>query len=333
MQFKKIANLTAACAALLLCTAFWQQAPQSLPTGDYTLTLSGGMSLNKTVALSAHGHELTLKAEGISITGHLAGRDWTGYSAASLGGVFLRGVIQGEGMKGDGVVQYKSKSPLFVEFSLTPLTNLEAPAPVVHHTGNHNKMNGGGNGGFPDADPTKTIGGGGGDDNLLRDSRDGNEYRTVRIGNRTWTAENMRFNTNDGGAYFNSRSPKPSYGRHYTWTSAQKVCPPGWRLPSDEDWKELIEHLGENSAAQLKSKEGWNASGNGSNASGFDALPAGFFSSTTKAFDMQGDQASFWTSTEYFGPDAYAYAFNHSDKTPRRLSQPKTMAHSCRCVK
>lgn len=321
-------------ALFTVSTAFWWQQPQGLTDGEYTLSIFGGNApINKVMNLVTEGGEIDLRADGISIGGYVSGTELTAYSTA-MGGMLLHGSISGNTAKGDGVIQYKSKAPIYIDFSLTPKA---ANTTVVNNNNNSNPNNN--SGGFPNADPFSVPSGQGGNDNnsddkfgVLKDIRDGSEYKTVKIGNRVWTAENMRFNTNDGGSYFNTRNPKPIYGRHYTWTSAQKVCPSGWHLPTDDDWRELVSHLGPDAAAPLKAGDSWNNGGNGTNESGFAAYPAGFFSMSTRSFDFVGDQASFWTATEYFGPDAYAYVFNHSDKAPRRVSQAKTMGNSCRCV-
>lgn len=122
------------------------------------------------------------------------------------------------------------------------------------------------------------------------DQRDGKTYKTVKIDDMIWFAEN--FNYGDEGKY--------------DFETAKKICPKGWHLPSFAEWSGLIQHVcyaGEKSldfylpedsdgvaGEYLKAKEGWGnydgESGNGEDTFGFAALPGGsFWWSATKCDD------------------------------------------------
>lgn len=80
----------------------------------------------------------------------------------------------------------------------------------------------------------------------LKDERDGYEYRAIEIGGKTWLAENFRYQNQTiriKGIFIvnGSRVNTEDYGYLYTWDAAQAACPPGWHLPTDEEWKKLFE--------------------------------------------------------------------------------------------
>ena len=138
------------------------------------------------------------------------------------------------------------------------------------------------------------------------DSRDGQSYDVVKIGEQTWMAENLNFET--AGSFCpegDSRNCK-RLGRLYSWAEARSVCPDGWHLPTKADFEALVAATSENAAqssslsragAALKSRDGWFKKGNGSDALGFRALPAGYRGAEGK-FDGIGGYAYFWSVTE-----------------------------------
>ena len=146
------------------------------------------------------------------------------------------------------------------------------------------------------------------------DSRDGQSYDVVKIGNLVWMAENLNFET--AGSFCpegDARNCK-RLGRLYSWAEAKSVCPDGWRLPTKEDFESLVAATSEDAAqslspslaqsssqsragAMLKAKDGWFKKGNGSDALGFRALPAGYRGVDGK-FDGIGGYAYFWSATE-----------------------------------
>ena len=109
------------------------------------------------------------------------------------------------------------------------------------------------------------------------DPRDGQSYDIVKIGERTWFAENLNFAT-AGSVCPEGDSRKCSeYGRLYTWDDARAACPEGWQLPDSADFASLIAEAGGSATAgeKLKSTGGWFKKGNGSDALGFDTGIAG----------------------------------------------------------
>ena len=138
--------------------------------------------------------------------------------------------------------------------------------------------------------------------NTLKDLRDGQVYKTVKIGNQVWMAENLNYKTDSSFCYNDSAEYCAKYGRLYTWTAAMDACPDGWRLPGETDFKSLVKVVGgeKDAGTKLKSTSGWSdkdgKSGNGTDAFGFSALPAGM--GNAGIYGGEGYTTYFWGSTE-----------------------------------
>lgn len=123
----------------------------------------------------------------------------------------------------------------------------------------------------------------------LTDERDGKVYDLVWIGDRAWMAENLNFSTQSGSwIYANNPIYADLYGRLYNWETAMEACPPGWRLPTHEEWEALVQNLGgkENAGEILKSEEHL-------------SLTLGGFRLAQEAHSAAGHQGIYWSSTEH----------------------------------
>jgi uncharacterized protein (TIGR02145 family) len=130
------------------------------------------------------------------------------------------------------------------------------------------------------------------------DSRDGKSYKKVKIGNHVWMAENLNYDvpgdTTDV-CYERKSDSCAKYGRLYSWfttmngvaisnaipSGIQGVCPVGWHLPSDEEWRTLTGYCGNSLAVgtTLKSSTDWNSYAQrltGTDVYSFSALPGGY---------------------------------------------------------
>ncbi len=157
---------------------------------------------------------------------------------------------------------------------------------------------------------------------------DGNQYMTVKIGNQIWMAENLRStHYNDGtliqgvSVYDNDETNAKKYGRLYQWESISNpagLCPVGWHVASDEEWKELEMTLGMTRAES--NDTGWRKTSSESrklkkfdiayswtdkekeeiNLSGFSAIPSGARTRRDLILPFWGGgrYADYWTSTE-----------------------------------
>ncbi len=184
---------------------------------------------------------------------------------------------------------------------------------------------------------------------LLTDARDEQHiqvYKTVKICNddksscQTWMAQNLNYNYNEGTAKSYCYGDVPgncdTYGRMYVWEAAVNACPKDWHLPSTAEWNTLFTYVGKREVAgsKLKSKYGWNGSGNGEDSYGFAVLPAGFRNRSGK-YENAGNDASFWSSTEDNSDYAYYEYFRLDSSSVFEVNyyNTKYSAFSVRCLR
>jgi len=167
----------------------------------------------------------------------------------------------------------------------------------------------------------------------LTDNRDGQKYKTVKIGNQVWMAENLRFKIGDSWCYDNSEDNCAKYGRLYDWNTAMKACPSGWHLPSDEEWDNLVTASGGGDGVagmELKSASGWDK-GNGYDRKGFSALPGGA-RSTDGNFYSAGKDGNWWTATEFGSDNATRRDMIYDKFNVYKYVRDKGYGYSVRCV-
>ncbi|MBR4009182.1 FISUMP domain-containing protein [Fibrobacter sp.] len=133
----------------------------------------------------------------------------------------------------------------------------------------------------------------------LFDERDGQVYRTVKIGEQVWMAENLNYAT-DGSE---SCDKGVKFGTFYPYSVAKTVCPNGWALPSITRWSKLITAVGgeANAGVALKSIDGCKDSGNGMDVIGFSVLPVEYkyIPSYPAHYEFRMERsASFWALNE-----------------------------------
>lgn len=195
------------------------------------------------------------------------------------------------------------------------------------------------------------------------DDRDGKTYSTVQIGTQCWMAENM----NVGGDIVSGEQTDNeiiekncnqcfNFGGLYTWGemmqynssddanpgSVQGICPAGWHIPTDYEWKTLELHIGMTQTevdvsgnwrgyegGKLKdTTEYWQSPNLGAtNETGFSARGGGYWGG------LYYNSGFWWTATEYDSSYAYYRQLNKDEYGIERSAVNKTLAFSVRCLK
>ncbi len=198
---------------------------------------------------------------------------------------------------------------------------------------------------------------------------EGQVYNTVLIGNQCWLKENLNVGTMINGSedmsddgviekycYDNNTANCETYGGLYQWnemmeyvtdTAVQGICPEGWHLPTDYEWKILEGTVdsqypvgdpewdgdswrGFDCGEKLKSTTGWNSGGNGTNDFGFTALPGGY-RGNNGGFNFFGS-CGFWSSSEYNTNNAWRRRLYHNHDEVHRDYSSEDYGFSVRCL-
>jgi len=172
----------------------------------------------------------------------------------------------------------------------------------------------------------------------LVDSRDGQVYAIVQIGDQVWMAENLNYDPAAGNSwcYHKDIVHCDAYGKLYDWQTARMVAPEGWHLPSDEEWGILIDHLGVADAGGKMKEAGldhWLPPNTGAtNSSGFNALPAGVRYASDDYFHFE-ESTNFWSSTEHDELRSWGLLLDYESSQAIRNYGNKESGSSVRCVK
>jgi uncharacterized protein (TIGR02145 family) len=173
---------------------------------------------------------------------------------------------------------------------------------------------------------------------------EGQVYNTIQIFSQCWLKENLNVGTMVPGnqnqlnngiiekyCYVDDNSNCNLYGGFYQWSEmmqyttqlgAQGICPPGWHVPTDEEWKVLEGTVdnqyaigdttwdgygfrGYDAGTNLKSASSWFENGNGTDLFGFSGQPSGLRFIYGGGFLGLGINGYWWPSTEYDSATAW----------------------------
>jgi uncharacterized protein (TIGR02145 family) len=190
----------------------------------------------------------------------------------------------------------------------------------------------------------------------------GERIKEVKIGDQVWMAENLNVDElRDGSWIFQAKTdedwqranrsripvwcyydndPKngKKYGKLYNWYAVNDprgLAPKGWRIASNGDWNRLVDYLGDRRLASIKMKSmsGWAEDGNGTNETGFTALPGGYrtYDGTFYKIDSSG---SWWSATDLINfPDAWYWRMHYDESYLYNSYDPYQYGFSVRCLR
>ena len=172
----------------------------------------------------------------------------------------------------------------------------------------------------------------------------GKLYKVVKIGEQTWLAENLDFVDSfivaGSGAisdsvaqanYYNNQEAYKKYGRLYNWNAVKYLQDnaatifPGWRVPTEADYSQLLSVVGPNRTAEKLRSVEWG----GTDEVGFGLLASGQF--TGSGFSNNGLSTSLWTQTE--SSSTVSRRLNSFDSTIELAYSTKTSQFPIRLVK
>jgi len=167
-------------------------------------------------------------------------------------------------------------------------------------------------------------------------SPSGTTVSSRRMGDgKEWMTANLNVTASPSYCYDDAELNCQRYGRMYTWASAQQVCQSlegGWRLPTDDEWRQLAKRYGGVSADSAdKGKAAFAALVRGG-ASGFNAVLGGNRSAGQYArLEAHG---FYWTASDNDPASAPFYNFGkNGGALHRQLQGEKQMAISVRCIR
>ena len=202
----------------------------------------------------------------------------------------------------------------------------------------------------------------------------GRTYHTVKIGDQCWLRENLDVgvmlaaadtaknnDTIEKFCYRNDPANCAIYGALYTWdemmqytdSSQRGICPEGWHIPDDAEWRQLEAALdslysqtdsvwlakgwrGSNAGGQMKATgfDPWfNPNTGAGNTVGFTALPGGLRHAETARSEQLHQSAWYWTATPDGQTDAFYRLLSYTHADVKKGNTSRENAFSVRCIK
>jgi uncharacterized protein (TIGR02145 family) len=190
--------------------------------------------------------------------------------------------------------------------------------------------------------------------------KDGNVYKTVKVGSMVWMAENLKVTRySNGDPIPNIKEPKQwdtlksgalcdlndnppytkAFGLIYNWytiSDNRNVCPAGWHIPSESEWVDLVSFLaGENgkNVASIKSKGKLSPALINLNENMFKVLPEGFRGYDGEFTGIGYGGGGWWSATEAASETAFYHNVDYNTAGSQKMEGPKRFGYHIRCIK
>ena len=175
---------------------------------------------------------------------------------------------------------------------------------------------------------------------------------TIKIGSQEWATEDLKvtkfrngediplvtdneeWTTLETAAYCIT----PNGGYLYNWYAVNDprgLAPEGFHVPTDAEWTELVNYLGgeEVAGAKMKSSPSDTPAWDGTNSSGFSALPGAFRFNYDGDFGSGGDSGYWWSSSAVGTYDAWGRSLYSDNDDVYRDFNYLWSGFSVRCLK
>lgn len=187
----------------------------------------------------------------------------------------------------------------------------------------------------------------------LTDTRDGQIYTTVKIGNQWWMSMDLNFRTPNSWYYNNDSSTyAQTYGRLYLWAAAMNgipssssnpsnvrgISPAGWHIPSDSEWTQLTTFLSNNNMTGDDLKEigtaHWKPTNSGTNKTKFNSVPAGtIFNNGATSGNINGYVTYISATIDTVTGGAWGRGLDFDNSLIKRIPIGLQNGWTVRCVK
>jgi uncharacterized protein (TIGR02145 family) len=200
---------------------------------------------------------------------------------------------------------------------------------------------------------------------------EGHVYNTIQILSQCWLKENLNVGAMipatmepsnnsiiEKYCYCNSIDSCTKYGGLYQWNEMMEhntflgvrdICPTGWHVPVDEEWKILegatdirygigeslwdsVGSRGQDAGTNLRTTGGWKFDGNGTDLFGFSGWPSGYSDSYGGFADI-GLAGYLWVASEVGNDNAWFRGLRYGSPGVYRRNDIRKLGFSVRCLR
>ncbi|MBK9730713.1 MAG: hypothetical protein IPO83_05440 [Chitinophagaceae bacterium] len=154
------------------------------------------------------------------------------------------------------------------------------------------------------------------------------DFPSIKIGNQVWMTKNWDYKTPKSWYFENDSINNLKYGRLYYFSNALAAAPPGWHLPSLDEWQELINYFGGDEKALPALMDG--------GTSGLNLMMGGNKSaniSPTEIYNFKDTWGFYWSSTTDGDQTAYGIHFEKGNPSIVKTTYRRANGFSVRYIK